>query len=155
MKKVLIYLLAPVLLFTSCHKSVTYDYQANLESFIMKSGKLDITSSDKNSVILILQNEDCICTEQDVALAKSVLTSPKYAKYRFVVIVSSMRHKFLKQIPSSVRDRVTVIDNKNTLLMDSGYIAVTDRIIVYSDGRPSYFADMHVTKPNLIAREVL
>lgn len=157
MKKALSFFLLFIftILFHSCKKKISFDYQDKLESFISKTTKYDITNKNENSVVLILQNEDCICTAEDIALAKSILISPLYRAYKFVIIVSSPRHKFLKEISNSDFKRIKLIVNDKDLLISNGYISVTDKVIVYKNGIVNHFSDMHITKPKLIAQQLL
>ncbi|MBD1367459.1 hypothetical protein IDJ77_26850 [Mucilaginibacter sp. ZT4R22] len=144
-----------VLLGTACQNTINYDYQENLESFVKKESGFDL-AKEKKSVVLILQNEDCICTKEDIELSKSIYNSLEYKDYKFNVILSSRKHKFLREIsPTAAKRQVNIIYDENNLLINSGYVAVTDRIIVYNDGKPTYFADMHVTKPSQIREQLL
>ncbi|MDB5091667.1 MAG: hypothetical protein JWR09_5661 [Mucilaginibacter sp.] len=156
MKK-LLYFLAILFYFTiGCqNKGVIYDYQNNLESFIKNSCHYDLKSTEKNTVILILQNEDCICTKDDIALAKGVISSSMYNSYNFIIIVSSSKHLFLKEIPRIDSRRLKIIINDKNQLIDNGYIAVTDRVIIYNKGISKYFADMHMTPTQKIKKEIL
>lgn len=146
------YIIVLVILFSCNKKSIRYENMNNLEKFVYSTFKYKLTDNTNNSIILILQNEDCICTSDDVELARSVIVNPICKLYNFVLIVSSKKHKILNVIPVSNKIK-TFINDKNQLF-NNGYIAVTDRIIIYDHGVSTYYADMHTTKPAEIKKEI-
>jgi len=140
----------------SCSRQkVEYDDNLKLEGFIKTKTSQDVTVQDKNSLIVILQNEDCICTDPDMELTKELFKNDKFSSYQKTLIVSSKNHKIFKRIDNSFLKKITVIYNNENDLLKAGYVAMTDRVIVYEKGICSYYADLHIKKPDIARDELL
>lgn len=142
----------------SCHfqpKEVIYDDHDKLEKFIKIKTNVNLIDRDNKSMIILLQNEDCICTEPDMKLSAELIDSKKYDAYNKIVILNRKDHKFLKRITNSMLKKIIIVYNHNNNLLNAGYVAVTDRVIIYNNGLGSYYADLHITKPEVVREELL
>lgn len=147
-----------VFLFVHCKeekKIIKYDNQYRLEKIVKNLVQVELNKSGKNSVVIILQSEDCICTDENMVLAKDVLSSNKYVSYLPIVITKGKKHKFLSLIPASITKSLKLYSDTSNYLFSHGYITTTDRIIIYENGSPTYFEDMHITKPAEIRKKIL
>lgn len=145
-------------LFLQCKEKpsvITYDNQNRLERIVNNIVKIDLQKPGSNSVVILLQNEDCICTEENMALSKDVITSNKYAAYQSIIITKGKKHKFLSILPAEIANKIRVYTDTSNYLFSHGYITTTDKIIVYQNGSARYFEDMHMTKPIEIRKKLL
>ena len=138
----------------SCKNSVAYDNNKQLEEFIKNDLAYPIRKSGNNTMIIFLQNIDCMCTAEDVSLAKDLITSEKYDRYQFFLIIKGEKPNFIKQISKSKLSKVKVFNDSGNTLIREGYIATSARIIIYESGNCQKFIDLH-EKPAKIARKEL
>ena len=151
-----IYLITLLLIVSCKQRIIKYDNQEQLEGFIKHETAIDLKEKNSDILIVVLQNEDCICTEPDIRLSLALLSSKKYKDYKKVLIVSRSGHKVFKNFNLvKYKDRIKVIVNENDTLLRAGYIAMTDRIIIYNKGLSTYYADLHTVKPELVEKDLL
>ena len=155
MKKIYTILLFCIATILSC-KSETVDYENHLklENYIKSKTTLDLTSKS-DYLVIILQNEDCICTEPDMQLSQEIVESKKYKSFKKILIVNRADHKIFKKIGRNKDQKIVIIINGQNDLLKAGYIAMTDRIAVYKHGNITYYADLHIKKPNLVKADLL
>ena len=116
----------------SCTPENKYD-DTRLINFL--NNKLTYSSDTReNLIILVLQNEECICTEENMNFAVNVFNSPKYQTYKKLLVLKSNRHKILKNKKLDQK-AVQVFINDNQVLENYGLYFATDRVFRYSDGR--------------------
>lgn len=150
----ILYVLSLIIL--SCApKKVEYDDHSKLENYIKTKTNLNVTDVKNNFLIVMLQNEDCICTEPDMVLSKRLLESEVYSSFKKILIVSKKNHKIFKKLSKKNLEDIIVIFNENNTMLKAGYIAMTDRIIIYEKGSSSYYADLHTKKPEIVNKELL
>lgn len=158
-KKILVLLTICLGIFSQCKerpKLVTsYDNQNRLEKIVNDIVNYDLTKPGTNSVVILLQSEDCICTEENMALSKDVILSKKYAEYQTVLITKGKQHKFLSMLTHDKVEKIKLYSDTSNYLFSHGYITTTDKIIVYHNGNVEYFEDMHLNKPADIRKKIL
>lgn len=132
-------------------------FACNNKNLVPEEGKkilslLQNTNRKKSDKVLIvvLQNESCICTEENMNFTVSILKSKKYEKYKKAVILSSNNHPFRKKIGNSI-DLETLVNSDN-LLLKKGLIIMTDRIFIF-DNEKHYYATEELKGDNKLLKE--
>lgn len=115
----------------SCKPINAYD-DTRLVKFL--SEELNYTARKRMSlVILILQNENCICTDENVKFALDVFCSNSYENHKKLLLLKSNNHKILLNKELDLKD-VEIFINDQQVLEKYGLYFATDRIFVYQLG---------------------
>ncbi len=137
--------------FLSCEREVKYD-DSNLINFLSEEFGFS-PQIEKNMIIIVLQNEECICTDENIKFAIDILNSKKYSTFNKVLILKSNRHKILTDTRFN-SEEVIVFVNSESKLEKYGLYLATDRLFLYvKDSLTSY--DLHVEKPKNVRGKVL
>lgn len=151
-----IFLVLLISIFFSCEsKNVIFDDSDKLEAFIKVKTGSSLNDSRTNSLLIILQNEDCICTDPDMQLTKELFDNEKFKTFKKILIVNKKNHKVFKKISKRTMENLVLIYNENNDLLNAGYLALTDRVIRYEKGKCSYYGDLHTKKPAVVKTELL
>ncbi len=125
-------------LLLSCNTTpkVNYKYTNELKSFTVSA---EIPINTKN-VIMVLQNEDCICTEENMAFTMRLFESTKYKNYKKTLIVKTDKHKILTQVKNI--EQLQVIIDHDGQLGKSGLILTTDKMFIFDSSELVGYADL-------------
>ena len=110
-------------------------------------------NNNESAVIVVLQNENCICTEENMNFAFRLLTSRKYDGFKKTVILSSTNHPFQKKIVNM--SAVEILINSDNLLLKNGLIIMTDRLFIYDSKKPYYVTEELKEETKLLKEKYL
>ena len=107
-----IFLVLLISIFFSCgSKNVAFDDSGKLEAFIKSKTGLSLNDNKTKSLLIILQNEDCICTDPDMQLTKELFENEKFRTFKKILIVNNRNHKVFKKISKSTIENLVLIYN--------------------------------------------
>lgn len=139
-----------IVLLVSCREKqpvLSYEGQSRLEKIINELTHINLGVSGSNSIVILLQNESCVCTEENMKLSKDILESNMFSDYQTIVITKGKEHKFISMISPLISRRVKFYSDTSNYLFSHGYITATDKIIIYNNGNVKSYSDLHIIKP--------
>ena len=128
-----------ILLCFGCNRSKNIDYDDNtLRKFVNDSAHFDVTDRN-NYLIIILQNEDCVCTEEHISFAEKFFKSSKYNNFKKLLLIGSKTHPILKRVTNK---DVNIFLAPPTMLVKNGVFIVSDRFFLYKNRNLIEASDM-------------
>ncbi len=120
--------LAVFMICLSCNSRDNYN-DSRLIDFLSKELNYN-AETRRELIVIILQNEECICTQENIELALDIIDSEIYSEFNKLLIVKSEDHKILLGLESNLK-KVDVFINNSSLLEKYGLYFATDRIFLY------------------------
>lgn len=125
------------LVLTQCRETNKYD-----DSRFVKFLAVELSQKPEKLIVVVLQNEECICTVENMNLTVDIFLSPQYSDFKKILIVKSNHHKVLEHEKLD-KESVQIFVNDKAVLDKYGVYFSTDRVFVYSNGKLETH-DLHV-----------
>lgn len=132
-----------LVLILGCKEKKTYD-----DSRFITFLDTELSIVPGKLLVIVLQNEECICTIENMNLAVDVFSSPRYDDYKKLLIVKSKNHKVLENTNLD-KSSLQIFINDDAILEKYGIYFSTDRVFVYSESDFETY-DMHVDSTDSI-----
>ena len=140
--KIILILLLTLMIFvcSSCKKndsSIPFEGESRLLSYL--ETQVGLNSNNKKSIIFLLQNASCICTEENIAFANSIAASEKYSDYTKVVVVGKKDHDAIE----SLQDMTKIHVDAEMSLAKHGLSYYRDKFFEIENSKVKYWSDVY------------